>query len=238
MKNIIFIAWQDVRNQMRQGSTLLWLFLMPPIFFYFIGTVTGGFSSVLSGGQATPITVIAESPGFLREQIDLRLIDNDFAPEWVESLDELDADADAAPVRTLTFDPRRPLPHLIADVLPSDEDDILHFLAKPLRNRHVLITSPLRVMTSRMSQLSASIDQALAAVNSPDKRSTMKPFGDRRPMPAIQSGRAASGKKLPPAIISGNRRIVVTRFAALLFANNICNAANQANSPTILLFPR
>ncbi len=103
MKNIIFIAWQDVRNQMRQGSTLLWLFLMPPIFFYFIGTVTGGFSSGLSGGQATPITVIAESPGFLQEQIDLRLIENDFAPKWVESLDVVDADA--APVRTLTFDP-------------------------------------------------------------------------------------------------------------------------------------
>jgi len=103
MKNILFIAWQDVRNQMRQGSTLLWLFLMPPIFFYFIGTVTGGFSSGLSGGQATPITVIAESPGFLREQIDLRLADNDFAPQWVESLGVLDADA--APLRTLTFDP-------------------------------------------------------------------------------------------------------------------------------------
>jgi ABC-type Na+ efflux pump permease subunit len=103
MKNIIFIAWQDVRNQMRQGSTLLWLFLMPPIFFYFIGTVTGGFSSGLSGGQATPITVIAESPGFLREQIDLRLTENDFAPEWIESLDV--SDPEQAPVRTLTFDP-------------------------------------------------------------------------------------------------------------------------------------
>jgi ABC-type multidrug transport system permease subunit len=103
MKNILFIAWQDVRNQMRQGSTLLWMFLMPPIFFYFIGTVTGGFSSGLSGGQATPITVIAESPGFLKEQIDLRLADNDFAPEWVEVLEV--AAEEEAPTRTLTFDP-------------------------------------------------------------------------------------------------------------------------------------
>ncbi len=102
MKNVFFIAWQDVRNQLRQGSTLLWLLLMPPIFFYFIGTVTGGFSSGLSGGQATPIAVIAESPGFLKEQINLRLSDNDFAPEWIEAL-EL-ADEESAPVRTLTFD--------------------------------------------------------------------------------------------------------------------------------------
>ncbi len=102
MKNILFIAWQDVRNQMRQGSTLLWVLLMPPIFFYFIGTVTGGFSSGISGGQATPLMVIAESPGFLQEQIDLRLADNDFSPEWVETLEI--TSAEEAPRRTLTFD--------------------------------------------------------------------------------------------------------------------------------------
>ena len=104
MKNIIFIAWHDVRNQLREGSTLTWLFVMPPIFFYFIGTVTSGFSSGISGGQATPLTVVAEAPGFLREQIDLRLSANDFAAEWVESLDL--AAQDAAPSRILTFDAR------------------------------------------------------------------------------------------------------------------------------------
>lgn len=102
MKNILFIAWHDVRNQLRQGSTLLWLFVMPPIFFYFIGTVTGGFSSGVSGGQATPLTVVAKSPGFLKEQIDLRLADNDFDAEWVES--PAPAAEGAAPSRTLVFD--------------------------------------------------------------------------------------------------------------------------------------
>ena len=104
MKNIIFIAWHDVRNQLREGSTLTWLFVMPPIFFYFIGTVTSGFSAGISGGQATPVTVVAESPGFLREQIDLRLSANDFTAEWVESLDP--AAQEAAPSRILTFDAR------------------------------------------------------------------------------------------------------------------------------------
>ena len=103
MKNVLFIAWNDVRFQLRQGSTLLWLLVMPPIFFYFIGTVTGGFSSGLSGGQATPITVIAEHPGFLREQIDLRLRDNDFAASWVAGRDEFDSEA--PPERTLTISP-------------------------------------------------------------------------------------------------------------------------------------
>jgi len=102
MKNILFIAWQDVRNQLRDGSTLLWLFVMPPIFFYFIGTVTGGFSSGLTGGQATPLTVVAESPGFLKEQIDLRLLANDFDAEWVEVI--VPAADGTTPSRTLSFD--------------------------------------------------------------------------------------------------------------------------------------
>ena len=102
MRSIFFIGWQDVRFQLRDGGTLLWLFIMPPIFFYFIGTVTGGFSSGLSGGQATPLTVVAENPGFLKEQIDLRLEANDFAPAWVETLES--SDEESAPRRTLTFD--------------------------------------------------------------------------------------------------------------------------------------
>jgi ABC-type multidrug transport system permease subunit len=102
MKNILFIAWQDVRNQLRQGSTLLWVFVMPPIFFFFIGTVTGGFSSGLGGGQGTPLTVVAESPGFLKDQIDLRLAANQFEAEWVDSLEP--TEEGALPTRTLTFD--------------------------------------------------------------------------------------------------------------------------------------
>jgi len=98
----MFIAWQDVRNQMRQGSTLLWVFVMPPIFFYFIGTVTGGFSSGMSGAQSTPLIVVAESPGFLKDQVDMRLAANGFDPRWVESLDEL-ADGEV-PARTLSID--------------------------------------------------------------------------------------------------------------------------------------
>lgn len=102
MKSILFIAWHDVRYQLRQGGTLVWLFVMPPIFFYFIGTVTGGFQSGLTGGAATPIVVAAEAPGFLETQIDLRLRENEFDPEW---RDNVIADAEGnLPRRVLTFD--------------------------------------------------------------------------------------------------------------------------------------
>jgi ABC-type multidrug transport system permease subunit len=103
MRNAIFIAWQDLRFQLRQGSTLVWVFVMPPIFFYFIGTVTSGFSSTVSGATRTPIVVVAESPGFLKDQIDLRLTQNGFAAEWTEP--PLPTGEQGAPRRTLTIDP-------------------------------------------------------------------------------------------------------------------------------------
>lgn len=101
MRQILFIAWHDTKFQLRQGSTLLWLLVMPPIFFFFIGTVTGGFASSMGGGQATPVTVVAESPGFLRDQITLRLEENDFAPEWVSEL----VDGGEPPPRLLEISP-------------------------------------------------------------------------------------------------------------------------------------
>ena len=101
MRNILFIGWQDVQFQLRDRSTLLWLLIMPPIFFYFIGTVTGGASSAMSEGQGTPLTVVAEDPGFLKEQIELRLLANDFETVWVDSLET--TDGARKPDRTLTF---------------------------------------------------------------------------------------------------------------------------------------
>ncbi len=100
MRQVFSIAWNDAKFQLRQGSTLLWLLVMPPIFFYFIGTVTGGFSTGISGGQATPLTVVAPTPGFLKEQVSLRLADNDFEADWVTTLEG----KGEAPRRTLQFD--------------------------------------------------------------------------------------------------------------------------------------
>ena len=101
MKTIAFIALADIRHQLRQGATLVWLFIMPPVFFYFIGTVTGGFSSGTGVGAATPLVVIAENPGFLGDQVDLRLRDNDFDPVWFATPAPEGMDA---PRRTLTIE--------------------------------------------------------------------------------------------------------------------------------------
>ena len=62
MRNALFIAWHDARHQLRQGSTLLWVFVLPPVFFFFIGTVTSGFSNTMSGATSTPIVIAARDP--------------------------------------------------------------------------------------------------------------------------------------------------------------------------------
>src|SRR6266850_7669978 len=50
-----FIARKDLAAMLRARETLLWVFLMPLIFFYFIGTVTGGFGVPGSGDEPDPI---------------------------------------------------------------------------------------------------------------------------------------------------------------------------------------
>ena len=36
-----FIARKDVQYIVRERESILWLFIMPIVFFYFIGTITG-----------------------------------------------------------------------------------------------------------------------------------------------------------------------------------------------------
>jgi ABC-type Na+ efflux pump permease subunit len=56
--NIWFIAKNDIRFALKDRATLLWLVLMPPIFFFFIGNMTaGGF-----GNMMTESVVVMETP--------------------------------------------------------------------------------------------------------------------------------------------------------------------------------
>ena len=51
IRSAAFIARTDLGFMLRQRETLLWVFAMPLLFFYFIGTVTGGFGG---GNQDRP----------------------------------------------------------------------------------------------------------------------------------------------------------------------------------------
>jgi ABC-2 type transport system permease protein len=158
MKNIVFIALNDAKYQLRQGSTLVWVFLMPPVFFYFIGTVTGGFSSGMSGGQANPVTVVAESPGFLQEQLDLRLRENDFEPTWV---DELLIDEGAAPPRrVLNIEPN------LSDSVSAGEQVAISY-----ETRSSALNRDFEVIRVQRSVYTALADIVVAKANTTEKLS-------------------------------------------------------------------
>ncbi|MEE8295922.1 MAG: hypothetical protein V3R64_09440, partial [Sphingomonadales bacterium] len=42
LKIILFLAQNDLKVVLRERNTLVWLFVMPAIFFYFLGIVTQG----------------------------------------------------------------------------------------------------------------------------------------------------------------------------------------------------
>lgn len=44
LKNILFIAKKDFQYSLKEKTLLMWLFLMPIVFFGFIGSTTGGFA--------------------------------------------------------------------------------------------------------------------------------------------------------------------------------------------------
>jgi ABC-2 type transport system permease protein len=73
-----FIALHDLRYVLGRRETLLWTFLMPIVFFYFIGTVTGGMGR--GGGPANETLAVRVGPdaGFLADTLIARLEAQEF----------------------------------------------------------------------------------------------------------------------------------------------------------------
>ena len=62
LRQVWFIGRKDIQYMLRERETLGWMFVMPVVFFFFIGTVTSNFGSrgvILSGG---PESVTDEQP--------------------------------------------------------------------------------------------------------------------------------------------------------------------------------
>ena len=73
LSHALFIASHDLRFMLRQRETLLWVFVMPVVFFYFIGTVTGGFAGSTTGSRAAIALQAPANGGVLVEQLVRRL---------------------------------------------------------------------------------------------------------------------------------------------------------------------
>ena len=90
LRHALFIAGHDLRFMLRQWETLLWTFVMPVVFFYFIGTVTGGFATATTGG-GVPLAVRAPANGGLVvEQLVARLEQQGYAVARPASREELE----------------------------------------------------------------------------------------------------------------------------------------------------
>jgi ABC-2 type transport system permease protein len=77
IRDALFIVKQDLRFLLQRRETLLWTFVMPIVFFYFIGTVTGGFGG--RNDEPDPIAVIVPSnAGFLADELIVRLKQRNF----------------------------------------------------------------------------------------------------------------------------------------------------------------
>ena len=73
-----FIAGRDLAIMLRTRETILWAFVMPVVFFYFMGTVTAGFGKS-NNGRPDPIAIHgAEGGGFLVDELTRRLEDQHF----------------------------------------------------------------------------------------------------------------------------------------------------------------
>ncbi len=82
-----FVARKDVQYMLRAKETILWVFIMPLVFFYLVGSITGGFAD---DGAASPdqlaVTAGGE-PGFLYDQLARRLGEQDLEVVLVEEAD-------------------------------------------------------------------------------------------------------------------------------------------------------
>jgi len=215
MHNALFIAWHDARYQIRQGATLLWLFVMPPIFIYFIGTVTGGFSGGTVGNVATPVTVVAASPGFLKAQIDRRLRENDFAPDWQDIAFAASGDAQESPARTLT------LPDLVTDrVLAGESVAVLYDTTasalgrdfEAIRIRRSLYTVLADIVVADAEHAATLNPEALALLNAAPRQWQLlvEPAGQRQDIPQ------GFEQTIPGILVMFTLLVLLTSGAAML----------------------
>lgn len=72
MRDALFIARKDLLHRLRGRETILWMFFMPIVFFYFIGTITGGSYSGMTGRPRIAVMMPADA-GFLGDQLVRRL---------------------------------------------------------------------------------------------------------------------------------------------------------------------
>ncbi len=77
LRDALYLAARDTRYLFRQPPTWVWVFIMPVIFFYFIGAITGGFGGPADAQEPVAVLVPADA-GFLAEHLLRRLEERNY----------------------------------------------------------------------------------------------------------------------------------------------------------------
>jgi len=97
LRDAWFIAVHDLRFMLRQRETLFWTFLIPPLFFYFLGTIAAGGGFGIGGGSGRVAVRLEADSGFLGDEIADRLGEQGFEVSRFDGEDRL-VDAEGSPV--------------------------------------------------------------------------------------------------------------------------------------------
>jgi ABC-2 type transport system permease protein len=119
------IAAHDLKVALRQRETQLWTFLMPILFFWFLGTVTAGFSPTGPAGDLDPVPLdvhVAPGAGFVVDGLVARLEQSGFAVNRIEAGVEAEAESAVDPERLTLF-----VPADLSQRLLAGEDQVLRF---------------------------------------------------------------------------------------------------------------
>jgi ABC-type Na+ efflux pump permease subunit len=77
LRDALYIARKDARYLLTRRETIVWTFVMPVVFFYFIGTITGNSTGSGDSRDALAVSVPADA-GFLANQLVERLKERDY----------------------------------------------------------------------------------------------------------------------------------------------------------------
>lgn len=146
MKNVWFIAYKDVRYLLRERSVILWVFIMPILFFYFIGTLTS--TPVGSVAQTTTLVVdVPDGAGFLADEVQQRLTEGGFALVPMDSV----GTANVPPIR-LQF------PAAFTDSVLAQKGATLHLrYAEPSPSEPLDLLRVQRAVYTVLADLAASL---------------------------------------------------------------------------------
>lgn len=92
LRDAWFIARHDLLHSLREKETILWVFIMPIMFFYFIGTITSGMGGQPTGKERLSIEM-PDDAGLVAAEVTRRLEAAGFQVVPAKSQEDFDASA-------------------------------------------------------------------------------------------------------------------------------------------------